>query len=414
METLMNRLTLFALFALTACAGDKSTGDDTADAGSPDADGDGFTADADCNDADKAINPSAQEVCGGVDEDCDGLIDEADDTLDSSVLVTSYVDADGDTFGDPATAASTCDLPAGTVTNDDDCDDSNAAANPGGVEVCDEAGADEDCDGQINEADDSLSDGTTAYIDSDGDSHGAEAVVVCAMGPGLSDSNTDCDDSNPAVNPDSIEMCDADDLDEDCDGAADDLDTAVSGTLTFYTDLDGDNWGGEATGDRCDARSGEVAVSGDCDDNDAALNGDDADGDAYSTCEGDCDDTDISLYPDTCGYTYAAGLFAVGGVCEFSMEGPATSSFPACPDCDYGFDTVATDISGGCISTFDAVMANDEDTNSLSFDPTFYGTNYGEIGPFTSSITAGTGYDILDWGTGGYFGSYYGTLFLYR
>jgi hypothetical protein len=197
----------------------------------------------------------------------------------------------------------------------------------------------------------------TAYIDSDGDSHGAEAVVVCAMGPGLSDSNTDCDDSNPAVNPDSIEMCDADDLDEDCDGAADNLDTAVSGTLTFYTDLDGDNWGGEATGDRCDARSGEVAVSGDCDDNDAALNGDDADGDAYSTCEGDCDDTDISLYPDTCPYTYAAGLFAVGGVCEFSMEGPATSSFPACPDCDYGFDTVATYISGGCISTFDAVMA---------------------------------------------------------
>jgi len=40
--------------------------------------------------------------------------------------------------------------PAGTVTNADDCDDSDGAVNPGAVEACDD-GVDDNCDGQVDE-----------------------------------------------------------------------------------------------------------------------------------------------------------------------------------------------------------------------------------------------------------------------
>ncbi|HAD12429.1 MAG TPA: hypothetical protein DCF33_08315, partial [Saprospirales bacterium] len=43
-----------------------------------------------------------------------------------------------------------------------DCDDNNAAINPGAQEVCD--GVDNDCDGQVDEGVK-----TTYYADADGD-----------------------------------------------------------------------------------------------------------------------------------------------------------------------------------------------------------------------------------------------------
>ena len=62
-----------------------------------------------------------------------------------------------------------------------------------------------------------------------------------------------------------------------CSGAADDeTDTPADGV-----DLDGD---------------GALAAE-DCDDNDAALNLDDSDGDGVTTCDGDCADDDASAYP---------------------------------------------------------------------------------------------------------------------
>ena len=413
----MFRRSLLTCLALTlACAGEKSSGDDTnAAVEAIDADNDGYTADADCDDANADVHPDAQELCGGLDEDCDGLVDEADDSLDASTLVTVYTDADGDTFGDPSTGASACAPPAGTVTNNEDCDDTNPSANPSGVEVCDAGAVDEDCDGLINEADDSLTDGQTLYLDSDGDGYGDAAVVTCFGGEGLVEVGGDCDDANTAANPGAVEICDEANVDEDCDGAADDLDADATGRTTFYTDGDGDGWGGAVAGDRCEALAGEAAVGGDCDDTDPALNGDDVDADTFSTCDGDCDDANPSLTPATCAYTYATGIFDVATYCDYAVEGPATSSFPACPDCDYGFDTAATLTAGTCIGAFTAILANDIDTNTLSFDLSFYGTPVGELGPFSSTVTAGVGYDILDWyGTTGYGGYYAGTLFLYR
>ena len=40
---------------------------------------------------------------------------------------------------------------------------------------------------------------------------------------------------------------------------------------------------------------GYTVCTGDCNDNDAALNPEDLDGDGYSTCDDDCDDSDASV-----------------------------------------------------------------------------------------------------------------------
>lgn len=54
-----------------------------------------------------------------------------------------FADADGDGFGDRATPVRDCVQPPATVTNADDCDDSERYAFPGSREVCD--GIDNDC-----------------------------------------------------------------------------------------------------------------------------------------------------------------------------------------------------------------------------------------------------------------------------
>ncbi|HNZ03907.1 MAG TPA: putative metal-binding motif-containing protein [Myxococcota bacterium] len=83
----------------------------------------------DCNDDNAAINPGATETpCNGFDEDCDG-------TDDCQEIVCVDLDMDGFYNHD----ANAC--PTGT-----DCNDSNAAVNPGVTDVeCN--GVDENCDG---------------------------------------------------------------------------------------------------------------------------------------------------------------------------------------------------------------------------------------------------------------------------
>ncbi len=123
-----------------------------------DADGDGFgdatatavnsctpivgsvTNNEDCDDTDDEVNPNATEVCDGIDNNCDGDIDEG------LATATYYEDADGDGYGDPTSVVTDCSQPAGYVTNDDDCNDANAAIHPG---AADQTGntIDENCDG---------------------------------------------------------------------------------------------------------------------------------------------------------------------------------------------------------------------------------------------------------------------------
>jgi len=111
---------------------------------------------------------------------CDGHDDDYDGSIDEGLGETWYADNDGDGYGTNATAFTTCTPPAGFVRLAADCDDTDAAANPGATETC--AGpADEDCDGVADP------DGAEGCVDTwpDGDGDGlGEGDPACVCAPG--------------------------------------------------------------------------------------------------------------------------------------------------------------------------------------------------------------------------------------
>ncbi len=118
--------------------------DQDCDGNDDDQDGDGYSLADDCDDEDASIHPGAAEDCDGFDDDCDGVVDN--DPTDGA---TYYYDTDGDGFGDATNSVSACEQPSGTISDDTDCDDSDATIHPGAEELCDSV--DQDCDGAIDE-----------------------------------------------------------------------------------------------------------------------------------------------------------------------------------------------------------------------------------------------------------------------
>ncbi len=107
-------------------------------------------------------------------------------------------------------------------TDDDDCDDADAAISPAAIELCD--GVDNNCDGVT---DDDAEDASTWYPDNDADGYGSDRVpgqVSCedpsSGGTAYSTDPSDCDDGDAEVSPSVEETC-GDDVDNDCDDVVD-------------------------------------------------------------------------------------------------------------------------------------------------------------------------------------------------
>jgi hypothetical protein len=289
-----------------------------------DADGDGYGVNGDpsctgigedCDDNDDTVHPGAQKICDGKDNNCDGKKDfttdvdvdgdgvpwcasdcndnndqvypgniegpygdpKCTDGLDNNcngipesqepLCLNPCIDVDGDNYG--LNGHPLCPL-SGV-----DCDDNNAARNPGAVDdTCD--GFSDDCDGPIDEdyvPDTSCGTGECGFPNN--------TPSICDVG-GI---ETACQ-PGPAVAEDTpgTGLC-IDGLDNDCDGEVD------NPTGTCYVnepdiDDDGDGY--------CEAGCTDGSTPGDCDDNNAARNP----GVLDVTCDNFSDDCDGPIDED--------------------------------------------------------------------------------------------------------------------
>jgi len=229
----MYRLVLLTLLPLTLVACDGSIGGaaDKDDTGADvDEDGDGYGGADDCDDTDPTIHIDADEICDGKDNDCDAAVDGNDaDLVDGS---TWYPDVDEDGYGDSDLGQLSCEAIAGHVEEGGDCDDEDAAVNPGGTEDCSTT-ADDNCDGDVNDVD--AVGCITFYADADGDGHGAhdaESLCTCFDTDDFSAlANDDCDDADSTIFPEAEEIC-SDGIDQDCDGDWDECRLSTPGPVS--------------------------------------------------------------------------------------------------------------------------------------------------------------------------------------
>ncbi len=305
--------------ASEACNGSDDNCDGSPDSSEVDSDGDGQMACAECDDTDSTVYSGASELCDGQDNDCSGDLDSSEEDGDGDGYVTCEEDVDGWDGASSPTGFGDCDdgnsarnpgatevvydgldndcdsatldddldgdTYTSTVNGGTDCNDSDAGINPGVAEDCN--GADDNCDGSIDEG----------YPDADGN-----GIVDCQEtdddGDGFTEVDGDCNDGDDSINPEAAETCDF--IDNNCSGSVDEgLDTDGDG----YTDCAGDCAEGEA-GTYPGATESCDGLDQDCDG--SIDEGFDVDGDGYTSCAGDCDDEVATIYPgaeEVCGDT---------------------------------------------------------------------------------------------------------------
>ncbi|GDX79956.1 hypothetical protein LBMAG42_17670 [Deltaproteobacteria bacterium] len=243
----------------------------------------------------------------GVDQDCDGA---------------DLADTDGD--GYPWDG-----VPGGT-----DCDDADAAVNPGATEVCD--WVDQDCDGLV---DDGV--GPLWYLDDDGDGYGRPLVASCSEWAGYVLEGTDCDDRDATIHPGAPEVCDG--RDDDCDGVQAD------------EDLDAD-------------ADGQAGCEGDCDDDAPRVAGGNAEicGDGL---DNDCDGTaDEACVDDHCDVSVPTDIATIQGAIDAAVVGDTVCVEPGtyAESLDFGGKGVAVVGVGGSASTVLDVASGATTVNFLT------------------------------------------------
>jgi hypothetical protein len=259
---------------------DTDTDTDTDMGSDPDVDDDhdGVTEnEGDCDDTDPNANPAEDEVCDGVDNNCSGEADEG-------LVFTFYRDSDRDGYGNSLDSVVQCSpsAPPGYVSAAGDCDDGSQAFHPGAAEDCEDTddyncdgsvgrvdadkdgyaaceecadddefvhpGAKEVCDLIDNDCDGEVNEGvtTTFYEDLDGDGVGVDDedtnAEVCSEPGGYASVAGDCDDEDPTVSPLMEEVCDDLNVDEDCNGQAEDSGAVSSTKNRFCGDADCDTY----------------------------------------------------------------------------------------------------------------------------------------------------------------------------
>jgi hypothetical protein len=276
----------------------------------------------DCDDRNAATSPGAPELCDQLDNDCDGAVDEGIGT----VPITTFADADGDGFGDPATeltetpTVADCSYDPTRTTRGGDCDDADPALFPGAPELCDTV--DQDCDGAVDE--DAM--GVDQYVDADGDGYGAGTPTNrCEPIAGSTLRGTDCDDGEGSVRPGAPERCNG--VDDDCDGLSDE---APAGTLDCPLDA---------------TNATPVCTAGVC---------------GYGACLpgfGDCDGTTAN----GCESTLATDPRHCGG-CGMSCGLGDSCTASACDELPV--DAIATSATAGCALRAGQVYCWGDDRNS--------------------------------------------------
>jgi len=354
----------------------------------------GWVADAsDCDDANSSIHPDADELCNGYDDDCDLLIDADDDSVVDATIW--YLDADGDGVGDAHTAVLACEAPESFVADGGDCDDGDDSVYLGAAEVCD--ALDNDCDGLIDDEDDTVSGQSTWWIDADADGHGdaATAVSACEEPTGYAGTDDDCDDADATVFLGANEVCD--ELDNDCDG---DVDEAAADAGRWYLDSDGDGFGDEHDWvDSCAGATGYVADATDCDDLDAEVNPgeDEVCNGVDDDCDGLAEEADDSLVDAGTWYADAdSDGFGDASTGVHACEAPSghVDDDADCDDTDSAVNPEADEVCNGL----------DDDCNTLidDADPGITGTTtwfvdtdadgFGDASVSTDSCEAPSGY----------------------
>ncbi|WP_437333803.1 putative metal-binding motif-containing protein [Sorangium sp. So ce394] len=173
--------------------------------------------------------------------------------------------------------------------------------------------------------------GTTYYLDRDGDGYGDSGVprVDCAQPADYAPRAGDCDDYSVDIHPDQDEACNG--RDDDCDGQIDE-DLAVT---TQYEDSDGDGYGslfGATVEAKCPP-DGYAPSSNDCNDRSPDVHPD-----AAETCnlvDDDCDGRVDEGVREVCGVGMCAreAIACTPGSCTPGEPSPETCN-ALDDDCD--------------------------------------------------------------------------------
>ena len=252
-----------------------------------------------------SINPGVTEDCATTaDDDCDGTLNNQD-ALNCTVF---FSDGDSDGYGTKSFKCFCSAVASFKATKTADCQDSNPAINPGVIEACN--GIDDDCDGVTDNG-----------CDVDGDGFCATGLVITSGTTACPNGGGDCDDTIATgfnVNPGQLEVC-GDGIDNNCNGSQNDAGALLC--TTYYADLDNDGYGGPNTSCRCaPVGNFKVTVSGDCNDNVAAINPSAAEicDNIDNNCSGGVAGTDEGCDDDQDGYCDASiQLVGTVTICGF-------------------------------------------------------------------------------------------------